>query len=266
MKLESAKRAQVHMKGSGPLGTFIGFALGIAAIALSFLLSAGSVDAAFSFFDPPAMAMVFGGVLASAFGAYRPKDLLKALKASTRAFRRRVFSPKDAAEAALASGEAWKLGPSEMDSNLEKLSDPFLKEAIAMALDLKADTLERALASNLASVELERRKDVSVWEHLASSADAWGSIGALAGFACALVNFEDPVLLRTGLYTALSSALWGLGASLLVFWPVACRLKAADDAENMSMRLFADAIVAIQAGESQTHVADWLEGRMKDLS
>jgi chemotaxis protein MotA len=248
------------------LGAFIGFALGIAAIALSFLLSSGSVDAAFSFFDPPAVAMVFGGVLASAFGAFRPKDLLKALKASSRAFRRRRFKPKDAVEAALASGEAWKLGPSEMDSYLEKQSEPFLKESIAMALDLKAETLERALASNLASVALERCKDVSVWEHFAASADAWGTIGALAGFACALVNFEDPVLVRTGLCTALASALWGLGASLLIFWPVACRLKASDDSENMSKRLFAEAIVAIQAGESQAHVAEWLEGRMKALS
>jgi chemotaxis protein MotA len=247
------------------VGAFLGFLAGILAIALSLALSAGSGGRAMVFFDPPAMAIVLGGVLASAFASFRPKDLLAALRAAKRAFEKRRIPLKDALEAAGAAGEAWRMGPSEMGPLLSKVKDPFFRTAISASAEMKGDRLVRSMEAELEVFALSRESGRDVWERLAHSADAWGSIGALAGFACALLFREDEILLKGSLFTALSSSLWGLAVSRLVMWPVWSRLKAADEADILFKRLAAEAAEAIQEGESQAGVKERLERLSKTL-
>jgi flagellar motor component MotA len=189
-------------------------------------------------FDPAAIALALLGALASfllAGGARHFGIFGRALGP------KRVISGKDL-EAPVA--DAFRMRPEDARALISKVSDPFMQRAVAGSLELDPDELGRTLELEMEAQRAVFEEGQQALERAADAADAWGAIGALAGFAAALALREDEAARILFLGFSLRSALWGLLLSRIVLWPMASRLRAADSARLVAMRLAREAVAS----------------------
>jgi flagellar motor component MotA len=157
----------------------------------------------------------------------------------------RAFAPRraiDLAQSDLAF-EMFSKPPSVLEAEMAKISDPFMKMALSAAFELGPEALAKTVDLEMEAQRASFEEDAQIWEHTANAADAWGAMGALAGFMLAAA-FKD----EKAVMFSLGCAIWGMALSRLALWPMALRIRAAGSQRLVAMQLAAEAVVSRASG------------------
>lgn len=171
--------------------------------------------------------VVIGGTLSAVMVSYSPRELGEAVRAALRSFRR-VDDDVDAMGAMLValSIRAHRRGLMALESELDNLSDPFLREGLALAVDdTPADTLRELLSVESGARELEDAAPARVFEAAAGYAPTLGILGAVLGLVDVMRNLSAPGALGSGVASAFVATIYGVGIANLVLLPLAGRLR-----------------------------------------
>ena len=170
---------------------------------------------------------------------------------SLRASRRRRRAAADGTVALIGrfAVRARKEGLLALEDDVDRMSDPFLKRALALAIDGTTSTTLRAMLED----EIDTREEheeipARVFEAAGGYAPTVGILGAVLGLIHVMENLADPSNLGSGIAVAFVATIYGVGSANLIFLPIGSRFRARAQRNARRREAVLEGVLAIQEG------------------
>jgi chemotaxis protein MotA len=219
--------------------------LGLAVVAMAQFLDGSPLAA---LLQGSSALVVFGGTAAAILVSYTPAEIVKSLRAAGRAF----LAPDDdldmlAATMVTLSIRGHRRGLPALEAEIEELSDPFLRDGLALVIDGTApDTLKEMLAVEAESREADDEAPARIFEAAAGYAPTMGILGAVLGLMRVMEHLSAPGVLGGGIALAFVATVYGVGSANLVFLPLAGRLRERAAVQARRRELITHGLLALQ--------------------
>ena len=227
--------------------SFIGVLIGVAMLLYSMAEPGTSLMA---FVDFKSFVIVLGGsfcALIVSFSISELKSIGKYIGVLTRDTNRDKVAFIE--EIINISKKARKEGMLSLESDIENMEDPFLKQGIKLIVDgAEEDILTSVLESEISNTEERVKQGVKFFKQWGTYAPSFGMIGTLVGLIQLLGNMEDITKLVAGMATALITTLYGAIFANLIFLPFAEKISLNVGKIIDYMVLEYKAIVCIRSG------------------
>lgn len=224
-----------------------GVLLAIIGIVGGLMIEGGSVA---QITQPTAMMIVLGGTMGAVMLQFPMNIFLTALKQFMRIF----FSTGTPSESIVLqlvafAVKARKSGIVSLDADLRSVEDPFLKQALMLAID----GTEPAAVRQIMGLELENRAEgeeriPQVFESAGGFAPTVGIIGAVIGLIQVMQRLDNISAVGRGIATAFVATIYGVGLANLVFLPAAGKLRIRQQEEQMVNEMMLEGVISIQEG------------------
>lgn len=245
-------------------GSAAAIGVGIVIVAVAQALDGGTFGA---LLQAPAALIVFGGTCAATLVSYSPRTVLDAARAAARTFRGSDDDLDElSAELVALSIRAHRRGLLALESEVDAVQDPFLRNGLALAVDgVSSDTLRDAL--NVERLAQESREDVParVFEAAAGYAPTLGILGAVLGLIRVMEHLASPADLGSGIAMAFVATVYGVGSANLLLLPIAARLRERAAAAARRRDLMTEALIDVQQRINPRLVAQKARGFSKGL-
>ena len=199
----------------------------------------------------PAAAIIIGiGTLAALVNAYPKNDIKRLPKIFGVLFKSKENAkPEDLVETIMSLAQkARQEGILALESTVDGLEDPFLKNGMEMVVDgVNADQIEEVLANEIEALEERHRVGSAMFKTAGSSAPTLGVLGAVIGLIGALGNLNDVNALGHMISAAFVATLYGIFFGYVLFIPFGSRLARKSESEVKNMMITVEGILAIQA-------------------
>ena len=192
--------------------------------------------------------IVLGGTCAATLVSYSPRVVRDALRSARNAFCGHEEDLDEISMNLVALAiRAHRGGLRALESELERVRDPFLRNGLTLIVDgVSARTVRDALRAERAA--LEAREDIPsrVFETAAGYAPTLGILGAVLGLMRVMEQLANPSALGSGMATAFVATIYGVGFANLVLLPVAARLRERASARSNRRDLIMEALFDVQ--------------------
>jgi chemotaxis protein MotA len=205
-------------------GSLGGIFLALAGILVGLLVEGGHVG---QLLQPTAAMIVFGGTLGAVMLQYPLAIVVTAFRRLAQIF----FERKNGGEAMLQqlvrfANKARRSGIVSLDQDLATIEDPFLKQAVMLAVD----GTEPAEPRRIMELEMDNHAELeekipSVFESAGGFAPTIGIIGAVMGLIQVMQHLDHIDEVGRGIAVAFVATIYGVGSANLFFLPVAGKLK-----------------------------------------
>ena len=144
---------------------------------------------------------------------------------------------------------ARKSGLTALDRVTEEIADPFLKKALMLAVDgCDLQEIRHMLELEIELEEARAEAEAKVFEGAGGYAPTIGIIGAVLGLIQVMKNLANIDEVGHGIAVAFVATVYGVGASNLLFLPVAQKIKARAHADTQRRELILEGIAGIVEG------------------
>jgi chemotaxis protein MotA len=145
--------------------------------------------------------------------------------------------------------KARRSGILSLDDDLAAVEDPFLKQALMLAID----GTEPAAVRQIMRLELENGAEFEeripqVFESAGGFAPTVGIIGAVIGLIQVMQHLDNISEVGRGIATAFVATIYGVGLANLVFLPGAGKLRIRQQEEYMLKEMMLEGVISIQEG------------------
>ena len=198
--------------------------LGVVVIILSQLVAGAPLGA---LLRPEAAVIVFGGTCAALLVSYAPRELGAAIRAAIATFRVGKDDTRSLAQTMLVlAGIAHRRGLVAVESELESVTDGFLREGVNYAIDNPSpESLRNLLTVESSALTVAEEAPARLFETAAGYAPTFGILGAVLGLIDVMRHLSAPSVLGNGVAAAFAATVYGLGIANLIFLPIAGRLR-----------------------------------------
>ncbi|MDP6691732.1 MAG: MotA/TolQ/ExbB proton channel family protein [Alphaproteobacteria bacterium] len=230
--MAKAKTMPRGQQSGTSLTTVIGLLAGFALVAAA-MFWGGSPS---SFFDGPALLIVFGGTFAVTLASFSLTDMIRAGGAIGQVIIQRHHNPSRAAYQIVELAEqARSDGVLGIQDRLGKLkSDPFLLKAMSLVVDgTPGETVESILRREVDTNAGRQQTSADVFRKAAEVSPAMGLIGTLVVLDQMLGNLNDPSSIGPAMAIALLTTFYGAVLANMVFAPLATKLERSSDGEAL---------------------------------
>ena len=184
------------------------------------------------FFDPLALALVFGGSLLAALLRGGWSVLGQAFASLRIVFAADPEADALAATVAIGRVEAIAEAKGIVCADRVATTGRFLREAIRRLADAGSGDVFARWAGEALDARGRRHAAVAAfWQDMADAAPAMGMIATVLGLVRMFAGMDDPSKIGAPMATALIATLWGIVVANLLAGPVADRLARLSDAE-----------------------------------
>lgn len=241
---------------SGSLG---GILLALAGILAGLLLEGGHLG---QVLQPTAAMIVFGGTLGAVMLQFPLKTVLGAAQRLARLFLHR----SDGGQALLQqivgfANKARRNGIISLDQDLEKIGDPFLRQALTLAVDgTEPAELRRIMEVQIENATENESRIPAVFESAGGFSPTIGIIGAVIGLIQVMQHLDHMSEVGRGIAVAFVATIYGVGSANIFFLPAAGKLRqrARDDQRLKEMAL--EGVISIIEGMNPRMIEVKLEG------
>jgi chemotaxis protein MotA len=239
--------------------SIIGIFLGIFAVGFGMFLKGANMSA---LFNPAAFLIIFVGTAASLFVAFpmvelkRFPTLLKLLfKAQTPMSKHEIINMF-----INLAGIARREGLLALEVHTEKISDPFLKNALAFIIDGRDPEFVRdVLTEDISAMEERHQSGALIFTQAGTYAPTLGVLGAVVGLVAALGNLNDIDQIGHSIAAAFIATLFGIFSGYVLWHPFANKLKRMSRNEVSLKKIIFEGVLALQAGETASSIEDRLK-------
>jgi len=209
-----------------------------------------------------AAVIVFGGTLGAVVLSFPLRDLRMAVTS----LKHLVVDDAPAADGTVAvisrfAVRARKEGLLALEDDAERMSDPFLKRALALAIDgTTSNTLRAMLEDEIDSRQEIEETPARVFEAAGGYAPTVGILGAVLGLIHVMENLADPSNLGSGIAVAFVATVYGVGSANLIFLPIGSRFRARAQRNARRREAVLEGVLAIQEGLNPRLIDQKLRG------
>lgn len=227
--------------------TFGGIALALAGLGLGLVLEGGKLA---QVLQPTAALIVFGGTLGAVMVQFPIKTVLQAAMQLKNVFLSPKPEPDNLVQNLLRYAyKARREGLLSLDSELDKIRDPFLKESLMLAVDgISSVDLRRMMELQL---DYEGEKDErvpKVFDAAGGFAPTIGILGAVLGLIQVMQRIQDVNEVGKGIAVAFVATIYGVGAANLLFLPWAGKLRVRLREKQVIQEMTLEAVLSIIEG------------------
>lgn len=235
------------------LTTVIGIVLGIASLVIAFVLEGGSLGGLLA---PTAAIIVFGGTIGATIVGYSLSEVLTIPKLLGIAFKNRDYDVMGTIETIVQlGGKARREGILGLESEVAKLENPFLRQAIQLIIDITdMDAVRSILEQQIYAMEQRHAVGVGMFEAAGGYAPTMGILGTVMGLVHVLGSLSDPSSLGPAIAVAFLATLYGVASANLLWLPIAAKLKNKSQKEKMINELIMEGALAIYSGRNPTQI------------
>jgi chemotaxis protein MotA len=228
-------------------GSFGGILLALAGILAGLLLEGGHMR---QILQPTAAMIVFGGT----FGAVMLQFPLKTVFAAVLRLARVFLHRSDQGDVMLSqivdfAHKARRNGIVSLDQDLPAVSDPFLHQALMLAVDgTEPAELRRIMEVQIENLAENEARIPAVFESAGGFSPTIGIIGAVIGLIQVMQHLDHMNEVGRGIAVAFVATIYGVGSANIFFLPAAGKLKqrARDDQRLREMAL--EGVISVVEG------------------
>ncbi len=242
--------------------TLIGVISGIGLVIGSIMLNSGLG----LFYDLTSLMIVVGGTIAATFIAYPMKEVFKVFALLGRVFFNKQTSLSKIVEELIdLATKAKKNGILAIDSEIENISDKFLKKGLQMVVDgIEGPEMNTVLATEMQNDQKRHKNGVQLFSDMGKYAPAFGMVGTLIGLIQMLADLNDPSSIGPKMAVALITTFYGAIMANLFFVPMSVKLKSRSQQESLRMQLINMGVNSIRQGDHPRFMEDKLKNLLTE--
>jgi chemotaxis protein MotA len=250
--------SETSSKKSIDLASIIGLLLALCAILGGQALEGGNVG---SILQGTAALIVLGGTFGACLLQFQLTVAVASFKAVVRVFQEPKTNNKEVIQDIIRlANKARKEGVISLESDAQKLSDPFLKKALTMAMDgVEPKVLRDTMELEIENLEEEAEQPIKFWQAAGGYSPTIGILGAVLGLIHVMENLSDPSKLGGGIAVAFVATVYGVGLANLVYLPMAGKLKLKSRAHLVAKEIMLVGVISILEGENPRLIEDKLK-------
>jgi chemotaxis protein MotA len=227
--------------------SILGILIAIAAIVTGLLIEGGSLR---QVLQPTAAMIVFGGTLGAVMLQFPLATVLAAFKKAVQVFLHQAKNGDQALKQIVDfANKARRSGIVSLDQDLGRIQDPFLKQAIMLAVD----GTEPSELRKIMEIEIEKRAEdeervPAIFESAGGFSPTIGIIGAVLGLIQVMQHLDKIEEVGRGIAVAFVATIYGVGAANLILLPSAGKLKLRIQEERVHKEMMLEGVVSIVEG------------------
>jgi chemotaxis protein MotA len=224
-----------------------GILLAIVGILAGMMIEGGSIA---QITQPTAALIVVGGTTGAVMLQFPLKTFLAALKQAMKIF---ISGGADGEEVLKQlvqfANKARKSGIVSLDQDLGSVSDPFLKQALMLAID----GTEPSEVRKIMQMELDNKAEMEekipqVFEAAGGYSPTVGIIGAVLGLIQVMQHLDNINEVGRGIAVAFVATIYGVALANLICLPAAGKLKIRHREEQMVKEMMLEGVISILEG------------------
>ncbi|HWE86518.1 MAG TPA: flagellar motor protein [Terracidiphilus sp.] len=227
--------------------SFAGVILALAGILAGLLMEGGHLS---QILQPTAALIVFGGTMGAVLLQFPLATVTSAFGRIGRLFTApRKHDDQLIRQLIAFAQKARRNGVVSLDADLQTIQDPFLRQAVMLAVDgTEPNDLRSIMQVSLdTSTESEERLP-AVFESAGGFSPTIGILGAVLGLIQVMQHLDNISEVGKGIAVAFVATIYGVGIANLFFLPIAgkMRLRLRDEVQRREMML--EAVISILEG------------------
>ena len=156
--------------------------------------------------------------------------------------------------------QARKTGLISLESELDKVTDPFLEKALRLAVDgADLEDVRRIMEAEIAVFEQRGEAEAKVFEAAGGYSPTIGIIGAVLGLIQVMKHLEDIDRVGHGIAVAFVATVYGVALANLLLLPMAGKLKGRVQRSVQLKELTIEGIMSIAEGMNPNVMRSKLE-------
>ncbi len=255
---EPAKPAAKKSGGKLDFGTIGGILVALGGILGGLIIEGGKIT---DVSQLTAAMIVLGGTFGAVMVNTPLGTLTRALKRFGSVFVEGAFAPREMVEEIIGyATRARKNGIVSLESEAERIKDPFLRKALNLAVDgTDLQELRKMMELEMA-IEAERAEsEAKVFESAGGYSPTIGIIGAVLGLIQVMKHLSNIEEVGHGIAVAFVATVYGVAAANILFLPAANKIKARAKVETDMKELILEGVVGIVEGLNPKLVRSKLE-------
>lgn len=231
--------------------TVIGVGLGLIAVVLGMFLKHAPIINLVN--NPAAYVIILVGTAASLFIGFPMSEIKKFPKLIKIAFTQQKLLPK---QEIIRLFMEWatttrREGLLALESKLDEIQDPFLRNGMRMIIDGNDQDLVRdVLMEDIAATEERHRSGALIFSQAGMYAPTLGVLGAVIGLIAALSDMSDMAKLSQAIAAAFVATLLGIFTGYVLWHPLANKMKRLSKREVEIRLMMVEGLLSIQSGVS----------------
>jgi chemotaxis protein MotA len=224
-----------------------GIAVALLGILAGMMIEGGNIA---QITQPTAALIVIGGTMGAVMLQFPLPIFIAALQHMMKIF----FSGHANGEAVLKqlvtfANRARKSGIVSLDQDLPSVSDPFLKQALMLAIDgTEPNEVRKIMQLELDNKNEMEEKIPQVFEAAGGYSPTVGIIGAVLGLIQVMQHLDNISEVGRGIAVAFVATIYGVALANLIFLPVAGKLKIRHREEQMIKEMMLEGVISILEG------------------
>ena len=224
-----------------------GIILALVGIIGGMMIEGGSI---MEIVKPTAFMIVVGGTAGACMLQFPLRIFLAALKDLIKVFLHKGHDGEAILQQIVGFANiARKSGIVALDGELKSVHDPFLKQALMLAVD----GTESSEVRKIMELELENRSSIdekipAVFEAAGGYSPTVGIIGAVLGLIQVMKNLSDIDEVGRGIATAFVATIYGVAVANLICLPAASKLKFRHHEHTMIQQMMLEGVISILEG------------------
>ena len=240
-----------------------GIVLAMGALLGGLLLEKGSIlDIA----QYTAAIIVLGGTAGAVMVSTPMKVLRGAMRRLGSVFQEKETDPQAVIlELIEYAGRARKNGLVSLESSVGKISEPFLRKGLSLAVDgTDLQELRRIMELEMTVADHHAESEVKVFESAGGYAPTIGIIGAVMGLIQVMKNLANIDEVGHGIAVAFVATVYGVAAANIFFLPAATKIKSRIQHEAHMREMMLEGTIGIAEGLNPRLLESKLEAFLPD--
>lgn len=239
--------------------SFGGLVVALGGILLGMTLEGGKIA---QIMQPTAAMMVLGGTIGAVMLQFPLPVVLQAFGRLGSVFFIKNADPSAQIGQMVAfANKARKDGVVSLDSEVQKITDPFLKKSLMLAVDgTEPQELRKMMELDLDNKAEHEEHLPKVFEAAGGFAPTVGIIGAVIGLIQVMQHLDDINEVGKGIAVAFVATIYGVGLANLFFLPSSGKIKIRIREEQIGREMTLEGVISILEGMNPRMLETKLKG------
>jgi len=243
--------------------SFGGLIIALGGILLGLTLEGGKIA---QIMQPTSAMMVVGGTIGAVMLQFPLSVVMQAFGRLGSVFFVKAEDPSAQIGQMVAfANKARKDGVVSLDSEVQKIKDPFLKKSLMLAVDgTEPQELRKMMELDLDNKAEHEEHIPKVFEAAGGFAPTVGIIGAVLGLIQVMQHLDDINEVGKGIAVAFVATIYGVGLANLFFLPSSGKIKIRIREEQINREMTLEGVISILEGMNPRMLETKLMGFLAD--
>ena len=221
--------------------------LAIAGIVAGLLMEGGNLG---QILQPTAGLIVFGGTMGAVLLQFPLTTVVAAFRRMSHVFAAPRKQNDQLIRLLVAfANKARRNGVVSLDSDLQTIQDPFLKQTVMLAVDgTEPSDLRKIMQVSLDSTTESEERLPAVFESAGGFSPTIGILGAVLGLIQVMQHLDNIQEVGRGIAVAFVATIYGVGIANLFFLPLAGKMRLRVREDYLSREMMLEGVISILEG------------------